>query len=74
MSEDYSPFTFLQNKTKPWKQSCERRIYSQFNLTDSLAVSPEEPSRQELLSVLEVPQLEAVKGGGPRSDGPAWVR
>lgn len=27
-----------------------------------MTVSPEEPSSQELLSVLEVPQFEAVKG------------
>lgn len=59
MSEYYSPFSFLK---KPCKQSCQCCIYSQLNLTDSMNVNQEQSTSQGLLSVLEVPQFDAVKG------------
>lgn len=47
---------------KPCKQSFQCCIYSQLNLTDSMNVNQEQASSQGLLSMLEVPQFDAVKG------------
>lgn len=75
MSGDYSPFTSLQTKTNPVNKGASAAFIPNLISQKSLTVSPEEPSSQELLGELEVPQSEAVKGRpGPPLMGPPWSR